>query len=926
MHTSHFYHNQGRKCFWIILGLVLLVFQSAYSQDIGVKVRHFSNDEGLLTPMVNEMHLSDDGYLWLATLGALVRFDGTDFKAFMPTNAEPKSINFTSLAFDEKGKVYAVGTDPLKQRRLYSLSHGSIHLQPVKMGEVFPKSIRALIPSEAGEFALVTEEENIFIFAEGTITKVFSSPLLTPITHLKPTPEYLFIKTISGEIYRLDRKGNAVRVPPSEFAQQVGNQFQVASVDIDLTSKNIAASDCFFPTQPSLIPRAIDPILENAIFAFPFPRAHLTWILQKKSISLFDGMDQNWLDFSTLLGSFPKAQGIKCAVMDPSGQIWLGTNDGIIAIKPTFSFSQHLFTDRDAKGNAYSFRGITEWKGSLYANSYSGIVKHSFSDQNSNLLQPKIKFNHLLAAYSATDTALWMADGQQLYRFYDTDSEPVVYNLPQSDSFPYNSLEIWSMLQDQKKRLWLGTSVGLAVLDSLESKIRFVESKDTTAKINHISQAKDGLLLCSSSGIQYFDFAHGFDAAEHQYKDLQTLTEGIPIYHLWEDEVGTFWLASHGKGLLQWRPGEGDMKIWDEGTGLGSNHFHAVYEDYRGSLWLPSDDGLYVLDPKSGRAIRLTKQNGLTDSEFNRISHYRDEKGTLYFGGVAGINRITPVDFYRFVPDTVEQLGWDSANLLYIDGNNAEAIQSFPVANHPIELDASVTNVNVKLLNLMDFTLFEYTWKSASDHWEKSHEPILHISHLPSRSDELLVRAFDDLGNYAGSISIPFKVRPAGWIYTIISILLVCMVVSIPGWIAYRRWFAKRILTDNPYSKLTNLPAELDTKHVDPFMEKMEEVLKENISLPEFGVSQLSEALCLSRKSLYRKTNQLIGKNPNDFIKEKRLEYARKLLSISELNISEITFRAGFSSSSYFSNCYKKHYGLTPKEHRKQISAKSKNV
>jgi len=77
-------------------------------------------------------------------------------------------------------------------------------------------------------------------------------------------------------------------------------------------------------------------------------------------------------------------------------------------------------------------------------------------------------------------------------------------------------------------------------------------------------------------------------------------------------------------------------------------------------------------------------------------------------------------------------------------------------------------------------------------------------------------------------------------------------------------------------------------------------------------VDDFSKPLGCSKSQLYRKLILLTGKSPNTFIKEYRLKEALKLLDKNAGNISEIAFETGFTSPSYFSKCFQKHYGHSP--------------
>ena len=55
---------------------------------------------------------------------------------------------------------------------------------------------------------------------------------------------------------------------------------------------------------------------------------------------------------------------------------------------------------------------------------------------------------------------------------------------------------------------------------------------------------------------------------------------------------------------------------------------------------------------------------------------------------------------------------------------------------------------------------------------------------------------------------------------------------------------------------------------------------------------------------------------PNDYIKNRRLAYAVKLLLTTSLNIQEIVYKVGFSNRSHFYKEFDKRYGMTPKDYR----------
>lgn len=102
----------------------------------------------------------------------------------------------------------------------------------------------------------------------------------------------------------------------------------------------------------------------------------------------------------------------------------------------------------------------------------------------------------------------------------------------------------------------------------------------------------------------------------------------------------------------------------------------------------------------------------------------------------------------------------------------------------------------------------------------------------------------------------------------------------------------------------------IDREFLDHLAEKADQHLAED----DYGVDQLASDLCMSRMNLYRKVQSLVGLSPSDYLRNYRLARAAHLLRTSTMPIAEIAYHTGFSTPSYFSKCFKKKYGLLPKD------------
>lgn len=78
------------------------------------------------------------------------------------------------------------------------------------------------------------------------------------------------------------------------------------------------------------------------------------------------------------------------------------------------------------------------------------------------------------------------------------------------------------------------------------------------------------------------------------------------------------------------------------------------------------------------------------------------------------------------------------------------------------------------------------------------------------------------------------------------------------------------------------------------------------------SVRDFEEKLGYSKSQLYRTMVNLVGKSPNLFLRDYRLNKALALLEKQSCNVSEIAYQIGFSTPSYFSKCFHKKYGILP--------------
>lgn len=111
-------------------------------------------------------------------------------------------------------------------------------------------------------------------------------------------------------------------------------------------------------------------------------------------------------------------------------------------------------------------------------------------------------------------------------------------------------------------------------------------------------------------------------------------------------------------------------------------------------------------------------------------------------------------------------------------------------------------------------------------------------------------------------------------------------------------------------------PSRITITSIDEqLLQKALKLIEEHIDNSEYNVEQLSTDMGMSRMNLYRKLQAITGQTPTEFIRTIRLKRAAQLLQDGKLNVSEVADRVGFSSSSYFTKCFKEQFGVLPTQY-----------
>lgn len=133
---------------------------------------------------------------------------------------------------------------------------------------------------------------------------------------------------------------------------------------------------------------------------------------------------------------------------------------------------------------------------------------------------------------------------------------------------------------------------------------------------------------------------------------------------------------------------------------------------------------------------------------------------------------------------------------------------------------------------------------------------------------------------------------------------------------------ASRKVMQNKYKGKEDLNVESHEDETDnadkELINRIIEVINDNLFDSDLNIDMICEKVGISRVHLNRKMKEMTNQTPHAFIKNLRIKAAAKMLREKDLSISEVMWKCGFNSPTTFSTMFKKMYGQSPRDYKKE--------
>ena len=589
--------------------------------------------DGLPQSSVNDIIQTKDSYIWLATYGGLVRFDGESFTTFDRSNTKGmRSDRILSLFEDSHGAIWLCTEDGFLRFKngecssFLILQESQIYA-PLKVTE------------DSSGVLWITVNSKIYRFNDSTFVQV---PIIqnTDSSHT--------------EFHHL--AGNYLGHGKEIFSTSGDSVFQVVKFD-QVLKNNIqdvvefpkGSGIFFFATSGSGIGR-----YDHGKTTFFTEKDGLSSVFVRK---LYIDKENNlWGNYFNGLSKWDGTRFVPFTPIkikteleytdileDNEGNYWIGTpSRGLFKVRPaaifTIGVEQGLKNDKmlsmmklnDGKILfATNCGGIYEWKNN----------RATYSSVNSFL--PNLC---VWSVFQDSKNRIWFGS-RTLYMTTDLNKRGKNYDL--QDGKIGN--EVFAITEDRKGNIWIGSLNGVFIFDGQNFK------KFTTA--DGLSYNDTRTLYEDKNGVMWIGTSAGLNTFQNgkikQIKLRETEKDSLRsepyIRAIHEEPEGTMWLGSYGDGLIRIK----NVKITfiSVKDGLFDNIVSHIVEDESGNYWMGSNRGIsrvskYELNDfcdgkrNSVHAFSYGIADGMQSAETNggfQPNMIYDQTGVIYFPTVNGV-------------------------------------------------------------------------------------------------------------------------------------------------------------------------------------------------------------------------------------------------------------------------------------------------
>ncbi len=794
------------------------------AQKQEVKLQHFGQEEGLSSQILFCISQDSKGFIWIGTDYGLNRFDGREFKVYTKEKYGLSSNRVWKIVEDRAGLLWLSSTSVAftaqgdAQVDIFNATEETSTplLQWVQNPKVLEgkQALEVFLGRNNVPF-ITTLTGEIYQCTERKLRLRAKMPQEEIVTSIQEDDTGMWVST-KKQIYYINNKGNIILHKAIENEAAYMNPYFLNNPKEKYIDYTIGPISRYIGRKPHEIRRLYKDGRQQILYEVPADYIFLYADTDLKEVGVrTEGVGVfGILSFEEGSEGRFNSWGIRMEAID---QNWAMLRDkqqtfwyddfpnGVARAKTYQNHFKHYITEAEW-GKQHAARGIAQnTQGQLYfvIPTLKDVILHEAQET------PKYKMLHLhrnnyLSILLQKDNLYAGAEGLLMKYSFLEQKQVEEYSYQDTLSpiwnYPTARFRHWSLFEDKQGRIWAGTQHGVSYLDSIDGKLHVYQEINGfdllyQSTIYQFHENEAGIWLVSSTGLYLMQAGKGIVARFHQEAtDADKYLPHNELFHLHEDSNGCFWLASKGGGLIKWYPKTKEYQQFTQENGLSHNVLYAVYPDSFGNLWLSSNRGIMRFNKESGFVSTYLPYDGISDEEFNRISHYQGADGAIYFGSLDGITAFHPKNFYVADSSKIKKPVIIEFNVQDSKSGEWKNLTASVIQNELAVLDPDNLGFFVKFASLnfdnQQKQQFAYMIQGFDMHWIYQQNSSIRINKLPYGEFKLLLKTqngngfWSDVREVKIEVIAPFYLRY--WFLALMLFLLVISIFMIVKWRTYQ--------------------------------------------------------------------------------------------------------------------------------------------
>jgi ligand-binding sensor domain-containing protein len=576
-------------------------------------------EDGLPVNTTTKILKGQKGYLWIGTTDGLVRFDGIDFTVYKTAEYPGLPSNrILDLKKTYDGTIW-LGTD---KGELVKFSDGEF--KEMTPADGLNGNRYSSLYIDSNERLWVGTEKGISTYQDGELSQFYPHKIKGHIVRIYrgTGKDVWYVDEEDDSIYRFDCRQSSLifekdeGINPFLTLQEDGLLFGADKniyryINGKLTSlefPNFKISDLYQSANGTIIAATEN----NGLYELK----EGSWIQKNKGVGwrmggevlkryagsrMYVTRHRVYKD-ELLLANFESR--ITGYYFDRENNLWFTTNrSGLVRLKPN---PFDIYGTEEALGTSNINSIIERSNGEIWIGTFGagpaklkdGNIKSLFDYESvENGTTPDQKYV-LSMVERNNGTFLMSILGHGMYRFYDDRGLFRQVKVPFLDKNQDGSLNVRTLFDDSRNRLWAGTNIGLWIKQG-ENWRKIDINSNFNYPVRYITEAPDSSLWMATNGGGIIHYKNNQIEVYNETEGLSSnLIRSIYIDSTENPSNYTLYVGSEDVGLnrISIRDGVPNWEthtVFTKNNGLYSNGVHQIIEDNQQRLWMSSNQGVF---------------------------------------------------------------------------------------------------------------------------------------------------------------------------------------------------------------------------------------------------------------------------------------------------------------------------------------------